>query len=473
MRQKRLGTRLVLSYILLAACIMTVFTVGTGTVLYLQMRSQSVRFAVQDIETVEGLLAFTTDGRVVLREDYHNHAESRKVVDRYVEVLAPSGAVLYRNDRLGAENLGSVPAADEGAGGYSPRRAELMDGTPVLLVSRRHVLGGHPILIRLALSEEAIFRAVELFAIAAGLMFPVVIGAAVLAARRMSRRILAPIQEIAVQAGQITSNRLHERIPIGGTGDEIDQLATVFNQALTRLDESFRQLRQFTADASHELRTPLAAIRAIGEVGLDRDGSKQEYRELVGSMLEEVNRLTRLVDDLLTISRGDSGSIQLKYSRVRIIDLARDTMSLLGPLADDKEQTLALRGDETATVDADPVFLRQALINVVHNAIKYSPRQATIDLGVDRETPGFVTLSVRDAGPGIAPEHTSRIFDRFYRVDRGRSRDAGGFGLGLAIAQWAVEAHKGSILVSSAPGDGSTFRISLPDSDRGRTDSGS
>jgi heavy metal sensor kinase len=467
MRQKRLGTRLVLSYILLAACIMTVFTVGTGTVLYLQMRAQSVRFAVQDIETVEGLLAFTPDGRVVLREDYHNHAESRKVVDRYVEVLAPSGEVLYRNDRLGAENLGSAPAADEGMDGYSPRRTRLTDGLPILLVSRRHVLAGHPILIRVALSEEPVTRAVELFAVAAGLMFPVAIGAAALAARRMSQRILAPIQGIAVQAGQITSNRLHERIPIGGTGDEIDQLAIVFNQTLTRLDESFRQLRQFTADASHELRTPLAAIRAIGEVGLDRDGSKQEYRELVGSMLEEVNRLTRLVDDLLTISRGDSGSIHLNYSRVRIIDLARDTISLLAPLADDKEQTLELRGDETATVDGDPIFLRQALINVVHNAIKYSPRQATIDLGVDRETPGFVTLSVRDPGPGIAPEHTSRIFDRFYRVDRGRSRDAGGFGLGLAIAQWAVESHKGAISVSSAPGDGSTFRISLPDSDQG------
>jgi heavy metal sensor kinase len=468
MQQKRLGTRLVLSYVLLAACIMTVFTVGTGAVLYLQMRAQSVRFAVQDIETVEGLLTFSPDGRITLREDYHNHPESRKVVDRYVEVLAPSGTVLYRNDRLGADDLGSVPAANEGVDGYSPRRMRLSDGLPVLLVSRRHVLAGQPILIRVALSEEPVLRAVELFAIAAGLMFPVAIGAAVLAARRMSRRILAPIQDIAVQAGKITSNRLHERIPIGGTRDEIDQLATVFNEALTRLDESFRQLRQFTADASHELRTPLAAIRAIGEVGLDRDGSRQEYRELVGSMLEEVNRLTRLVDDLLTISRGDSGAIHLNCARVRIIDLARDTMSLLAPLADDKEQTFELTGDASATVDGDPVFLRQALINVVHNAIKYSPRESTIDLGVDRTPPGFVTVSVRDAGPGIAQEHRSRIFDRFYRVDRGRSRDAGGFGLGLAIAQWAVEAHKGEISVASTPGSGSTFRICLPDSDRSR-----
>ncbi len=463
MQPKRLGTRLALSYILLAACIMAVFTAGTGAALYLQMRAQTVRFAIEDIETIEGLLAFTPDGRVTLREDYHNHPESRKVVDRYVEVLTPDGAVLYRNERLAGETLGGAVIPNEGVGGYSPRRTNLADGTPVVLVSRHHVLAGHPILIRLGQTEEPIYRAMELFAIAAALMFPLVIGASTFAARRVSRSILAPVQAIAVRAGQITSNRLHERIPVHGTGDEIDQLADVFNQTLARLDDSFRQLRQFTADASHELRTPLAAIRAIGEVGLDHDGSKHEYRELVGSMLEEVNRLTRLVDDLLMISRGDAGTIQLNSAPVPMLDLARDTISLLEPLADEKEQTLDLRGDERATVEGDPVFLRQALINVVHNAVKYSPRNETIFLRVDRETPGFVTVSVQDAGPGISPEHASRIFDRFYRVDQGRSRDIGGFGLGLAIAQWAVEAHRGAISVSSEPGDGSTFRISLPD----------
>lgn len=468
MSNERIGTRLVWSYVLLAVCIMLAFTFGTGAVLYFQMRAQTVRFAVQDIETVEGLLVFGPDGRLVLREDYHNHPESRAVVDRYVEVLAPDGTILYRNERLGNERLGTGPSADEGVGGYSPRRARLADGTRVQLVSRRHLLDGHPLLIRLAEPAEPVYRAVELFSIAAGLMFPLVVGAAVLAARRMSQRILAPLRKIALRAGQITSNRLHERIPVGGSGDETDQLAEAFNQTLTRLDESFRQLRQFTADASHELRTPLAAIRAIGEVGLDRDGARQEYRELVGSMLEEVNRLTRLVDDLLTISRGDAGTVQLRYSSVRVLDLARDTLSLLEPLALDKEQVLDLTGDREATVNADPVFLRQALVNVVHNAIKYSPRHATVHLVVDRNTEGLVTVSVRDSGPGIPPEHAPRIFDRFYRVDRGRSRDVGGAGLGLAIAKWAVDVHHGTISVSSAPGNGSTFRISLPDSGSGQ-----
>jgi heavy metal sensor kinase len=461
-RRRRLGTRLVLSYILMAACIMLAFTAGTGLVLFLQMRAQVAHFAVQDIETVEGLLALKTDGGVLVRDDYHNHAESKKLLDHYIEVLAPEGTVLYRNERLGNGRLGGNPLPEEGKGGYSQRWSILADGTHAVLVSRRHVLDGRPILIRLAQSEEPVRRALELFSIAAALMFPVVIGVATFAALRMSRGILRPIQNIAMRAEHITSSRLHERIPVHGTGDEIDQLAEVFNRTLTRLDESFRQLRQFTSDASHELRTPLAAIRAIGEVGLERDVSKQDYRELVGSMLEEVNRLTRLVDDLLMIARGDSGSIKLKLSEVHVLDLARDTVALLEPLADEKNQRLEVSGSEDAVVQGDPVFLRQALINVVHNAIKYSPEEAVTSIGVEHDGAGGVVISVRDAGPGIAPEHRERVFDRFYRADPGRSRDAGGFGLGLAISQWAVEAHHGRISVVSVEGGGSTFRIQLP-----------
>ncbi|HEX4134171.1 MAG TPA: ATP-binding protein [Bryobacteraceae bacterium] len=467
-QRARLGTRLAVSYILLAASIMIVFTIGTGIALFFQMRAQVEHFAVQDIETVEGLLAFTPNGKIIVRDDYHNHPESKRVLDHYVEVLAPDGAVLYRNEQLGAERLGGAPVAGEGVGGYSARRTSLADGTRIVLVSRRHTLDGKSVLIRLAQTEEPVWRALRLFALAAAFAFALVIVAATFVAWRMSRRILTPVQRIAARAEQITSNRLHERIPTHGTGDEIDQLAEVFNRTLSRLDESFRQLRQFTADASHELRTPLASLRAIGEVGLDRGGSNEEYRELIGSMLEEVSRLTRLVDDLLTISRGDAGSIQLRCTPLRMIDLVKDTVSILEPLADEKEQTLAVEGAGEATVDADPIFLRQALLNVIHNAIKYSPRQTKTTIRINREPPGCVTVSVEDAGPGISPEHAPHIFDRFYRADPGRSRDAGGFGLGLAITQWAVEAHKGSIGVTSSPGDGSTFRIVLPEANSAR-----
>jgi heavy metal sensor kinase len=461
-RPRSLGTRLALSYVLLLGGALVVFTAATAAVLFFQMRAQLTHFAIEDIETVEGLMSFAPNGSVKVRDDYHNHPESKLILEHYLEVRAPDGAILYRNERLGNRSLGEAPSPGEGVGGYSQRPYRLTDGTRVMMVSRRHMLEGRPILIRLAHSEEPVWHALDEFLAAAALTFPLMIAAAAVAGRRMSRRILAPVQKMASRAGEITSSRLHERLPVNGTGDELDNLAEVFNRTLTRLDDSFRQLKQFTADASHELRTPLAAIRSVGEVGLQRDGTRGEYRELVGSMLEEVNRLTHLVDELLMISRGDSGSLRLNYSAVDLGDLVRQTVTLLEPLAEEKEQRLIPDAQENLIIQADPVFLRQALINVVHNAIKYSPRGSTTALRVAKEGARSVVIEVRDSGPGIAPEHAARIFDRFYRVDQGRSRAAGGFGLGLAIAQWAVQAHRGEISLQSAVGEGSTFRISLP-----------
>ena len=460
-RPKRLGTRVALSYALLLGAALVLFSAGTAVALFFQMRSQLRHFAIQDIETVEGLISFTS-GSVTVRDDYHNHSESKQILDYYLEILTPDGVVLYRNDRLAKRPLGGAPAAAEGVGGYSPRSSILLGGTRVTIVSRRHVLDGHPLLIRLALSEEPLWLSLEQFLVAAALVFPVILLAAAIAGYRTSRRILEPVENMASRASKITSSRLHERLPLNGSGDELDHLAEVFNLTLTRLDESFRQLRQFTSDASHELRTPLAAIRSIGEVGLERSETREEYRELVGSMLEEVNRLTRLVDELLMISRGDSGNIHLNFSSVVIFDLVRETVAFLEPLAEEKDQHLVLSGDTRTAVNADPIFLRQALLNVLHNSIKYSPRGAVTSLSVQKEDPQQIVIAVSDKGPGIPEEHWHRIFDRFYRVDPGRSRDAGGFGLGLSIAQWAVQAHGGTIRVSSTVGEGSTFRISLP-----------
>lgn len=162
-RSTRLGTRLILSYVLLAAAIMIVFAAGTALVLYFQMRDQIAHFAIQDIETVEGLLALTPAGKVYVREDYHNHPESRNILDHYIEVLAPGGAVLYRNERLSNETLGGPPMPGEGVGGYSERWTKLADGTRVVLVSRSHVLDGRTVLIRLAQTEEPVWRALGLF----------------------------------------------------------------------------------------------------------------------------------------------------------------------------------------------------------------------------------------------------------------------------------------------------------------------
>jgi len=276
----------------------------------------------------------------------------------------------------------------------------------------------------------------------------------------LARRALAPIDHLAAEARRITAERLDQRLSVPNEKDEIGRLAAVINDTFARLDASFGQLRRFTADASHELRTPLAVIRSIGEMGLRDTRAPAEYKEAIGSMLEEVDRLTRLVDTLLRLSRGDAGTIRLSLDILDLGDLARDVAASLGILAEERQQQLEVAAEANVRVSADRVVLRDAITNVVHNAITYGPAGSTIAMRVEADDVE-AALSVADEGPGIPAEHRERIFDRFYRIDEGRSRASGGAGLGLAIARWAVEANGGRISLASS-GTGSVFRITLP-----------
>jgi heavy metal sensor kinase len=277
----------------------------------------------------------------------------------------------------------------------------------------------------------------------------------------VARRALAQIDRITRRAEQITAERLGQRLPVDNPEDEIGHLAGVFNHTLTRLERSFERLRRFTADASHELRTPLTAIRSVGEVGLQGTGSVSHYRDIIGSMLEEANRLTRLVDTLLTISRADSGQIQLQRTNLSLLNVARESAGLLEVLAEEKQQQLIVQGDERAVVSGDRLILRQALMNLIDNAIKYSPAGEPVLVGVARDK-GDSVIEVIDHGPGIPLEHQAKVFERFYRVDKAGSQQSGGAGLGLSIVQWVVEAHGGKIELFTEEGKGSTFRITLP-----------
>lgn len=289
---------------------------------------------------------------------------------------------------------------------------------------------------------------------------PVIVALAGVGGYVLARRALAPIDHLAGEARRITADRLHERVSVPNGHDEIGRLAAVINDTFARLESSFDQLRRFTADASHELRTPLSVIRGIGELSLGETRTPAEYKEAMGSMLEEVDRLTRLVDTLLQLSRGDAGTIRLSRKVFDLGDLARDVASSLSLLADERQQHLEVVASPNVRVSADRLVLRDAVTNLIDNAIKYSPAGSTIRVHVDGG-PERATLSVADEGPAIAAEHRDRIFDRFYRIDEGRSREMGGTGLGLAIAKWAVEANGGQIVLDTAA-TGSVFRINLP-----------
>lgn len=459
---RHVRTRLTLWYVFVLASVLLLSWVLTASFLFLQLRGQLDHYAIQDIETVEGLLYFDARGDLGVREDYHNHASSKQVIDRLLEVRSAQGAVLYRNERLDGQALGGKLLPGEGEGGYSARSVRLADGMPVRMVSRRHTLNGHPLVLRLGYSEEAILGRLREFGLASLLALPLIVALVGFGSYLLAKRALRPLEEMACRAEAITPERLNERLQIGEAGDEMDHLATVFNNLLARLEQSFEQLRRFTSDASHELRTPLASIRSVGEVALEKDGTRAEYRDTIGSMLEEVNRLTALVDNLLTIARADAGRIALHPTVFSAVGLAREAAGLLDILAEEKEQRITVQGDERVTLTGDRVFLRQALVNIIHNAVKHSPVGGAISVNVQGDPMGGVRLEVADNGPGIAPEHSAKIFDRFYRVDQSRSRDGGGAGLGLSIAQWAVRMHGGRIQLITSPGEGCTFQMSLP-----------
>jgi heavy metal sensor kinase len=292
-----------------------------------------------------------------------------------------------------------------------------------------------------------------------GLPFGVL--ASVLGGYSLARRALAPLDRMTERARTINAERLQDRLPVDNPHDELGRLATVFNDTLGRLESSFDQMRRFTSDASHELRTPLTAIRSVGEVGLRGKRDEPAYREIIGSMLEEAERLALLVDRLLTLSRADAGNSRLSADTVDLSELATEVTEQLEVLADEKNQSVHLEQKAKPTWVGDRVVLRQALLNLVDNAIKYSPTGAHITVRLDQQSDDAI-LEVSDNGPGIPAELQPRIFDRFYRVDESRSRSNGGTGLGLSIAKWAVEANGGKLTLESRNGSGCTFRITLP-----------
>ena len=327
---------------------------------------------------------------------------------------------------------------------------------------RTRVREDNTLRITVAQDETGLRQTLRTLAVILAIGIPGAVGLAIAGGYILAGRLLAPVGAMAATARRIGAESLAERLPVANARDEFGQLAGVFNDTLSRLQDAFEQLRRFTADASHELRTPLTAMRSVGEVALQRSANAAEYREVIGSMLEEVDRLTRLVENLLTLTRGEAGRIPLTSALVDLSDLTATVSEGLHVLAEEKHQSLEVETASAVRVRCDPAILRQGLINVLHNAIKYTPSGGTVRVVTQHARSGEAVIEVKDTGPGIPAADRQRIFERFYRVDAGRSREAGGVGLGLAIARWAVEANGGRIEIESEEGQGALFRIVLP-----------
>lgn len=277
----------------------------------------------------------------------------------------------------------------------------------------------------------------------------------------LARRALAPVDRLRAMTEEVTADRLDRRLPVANPHDELGRLAQTINAMIGRLAQSFSEVRRFTADASHELRTPLAVLRTEAELALARSDGRAEQQQLLGSILEECERLTKLTDQLLTLSREDAGVAKAVLERVDLAALVRDVADTLSPLAEAGQVRLEVRADRPAIVHGDTSRLRRVFVNLLDNALKYTPHGGTVSVELSG-TDGRVVVSVRDSGIGIPPEHLPHVFDRFYRVDKARAREQGGTGLGLSIARSIVTAHSGHIELASTPGAGTVCTVTLP-----------
>ena len=376
------------------------------------------------------------------------------------EVWSDKAQLILRHwpQSIGSENQ-SLPAPIDGDRNFHTFEPKL--GSEVRAMEKTTRLGDALVTLRVFRDESALHRTLREILIGFALGVPLAAVLSAVGGYVMAGRMLRPVSAMAEQARQINSESLSQRLSNPNPHDELGQMASVFNETLQRLHSSFETLQRFTADASHELRTPLTALRSVGEVALREADNATALRETIGSMLEEAQRLTDLIDSLLLLARVESGRSQLHLERFSFPELLEEVRESVDVLAAEKQQTVTLAEKAELMVSADPLLTRQATMNILDNAIRYSPPGTKIFMRCFHRD-GSVIAEISDEGPGIAPEHHQRIFERFFRIDKARSRNDGGAGLGLAIAKLSIERQGGRIELESAIGQGSHFRIILP-----------
>jgi heavy metal sensor kinase len=275
----------------------------------------------------------------------------------------------------------------------------------------------------------------------------------------LAGRVLSPIERITRTASSISASNLSERIDVRHTESELGRLAKTLNDLFERLQAAFERQTRFTADASHELRTPLSIILSHAELALRKERSAAEYRESIETCLTAAQRMKAVIEGLLTLARSDAGTLNLQKERVDLQRVVEETAGLLRSMADENKVSLSVR-TEAVEVTGDRDRLREVVTNLVSNAIRYNKEGGRVDVTL-RAADGQAVLSVADTGIGIPEKDRPHIFERFYRVDKARSRELGGSGLGLSITKWIVEAHRGSIGFESREGQGTTFTVRL------------
>ena len=461
MKTGSLGFRLSAWYFLVFACGIAAFSVAA----WFAMRASlyhAIDEALQD--RVRGVQTFmekqiSSLSIPEIRDEFREHSVLGPGGDLF-QVCDGTGQLLYRSIPLESNN---VPVALPGV--LSAPRFETLpvQGHLLRFYSQRISVNGKAYTVQVAATVDEALEALQRFRVILALVAPLLLIAAIAGGYWISRRALAPVDEISRAAQRISIENLTDRLQVPQTGDQLQRLSETLNEMLARLEASIRRMRQFTADASHELRAPVSLIRTTAEVAaLKRDRPANEYLEALDDILEEAERTSQVVDSLMLLARTDSGKESLDCVPVDACTIVRDAAEQGERLARNRGVDFILDlPSAPVPIQADAEALRRALLILMDNAAKYTARGGSIRVGVTRRD-RFAIASVADTGIGIAPQDLPRLFDRFWRADRARSREQGGAGLGLSIAKSIVEMHGGSISVRSEPGKGSVFTIRVP-----------
>ncbi len=402
-------------------------------------------------------------GPFLLLDDLAQAFPELALIDKFFQIFGPQGQVTLQSANIKTRNIPLSQTALQSSlqGRAVFETVRFRDEIPIRLLSYpiRHGQTLVNILrVGTSLQPEKEMLARLVFVLLIGSPLAVVVS--VLGGWFLAGQALRPVDDITLTAQRIAGGDLTQRIETTSK-DEIGRLASTFNNMIGRLEASIRQIRQFSADASHELRTPLTITKGETELALRKPRSPEVYREALESNLEEIDRMSRIVEELMFLSRADLGEVHVASDPVELDTLVQEIQMQAMVLGKEQQISTTLGQIEPLRVSGDEWRLRELILNVVDNAVKYSLPRGTVELGLTQHR-GMARVTVRDHGIGMTPEEQRLIFDRFYRTDAARAHAQKGTGLGLSICKWIAEAHHGTIEVTSTFGHGSCFTISLP-----------
>ena len=464
MSQASIRVRLTLWYGTALALILILFA---GTIYFVMARAlrDQVDASLEEAASVAiRTLGEHRFGPFLIFEDLSQNFPELALLDKFFQIFGPAGQVTIQSANIQSREIPLSQTAFQASlkGDATFESVRFDRGVPFRLLSVpiRHTERLVSIL-RVGTSLHPTDKMLQRLLLALVIASPIAIIVSLLGGWFLAGRALKPVNVITRAAQRIADGDLTQRITSPRSSDEIGRLASVFNDMIARLEISFRQIRQFSADASHELRTPLTITKGETELALRRPRQAEDYRQVLGSNLEEIDRMSRIVDELLFLSRADLGEIKMTMTPIPLDELVREVQLQATVLGQDRHVETVLDSVEPVVIEGDELRIRELLLNLVDNAIKYSFPDTHVTLSL-RLVGSQAELKVCDKGIGISSHEQQRIFDRFYRADTARAHASKGTGLGLAICKWIVEVHHGTIQVQSLLDSGACFTVLLP-----------